>query len=116
MTVTRLLKAGDRILAGDDIYGGASRLLSRVVPKQGISVTNCDMASLAAVEAALTSDVKLLFVESPTNPRLQISDIRGICALAAKVGAKVCVDNSIMAPGESDSQPSYDCLSSQQLT
>ena len=96
--VTRLVRAGDRVLSGDDIYGGTSRLLAQVLPKQGIAVSNVDMTDLAAVEAAMTPDVKLVMVESPTNPRLRITDIRGVVAAARKVGALVCVDNSIMAP------------------
>lgn len=96
--VTRLVRAGDRVLSGDDIYGGTSRLLAQVLPKQGILVSHVDMTDLAAVEAAMTPDVKLVMVESPTNPRLRITDIRGVVAAAHKVGALVCVDNSIMAP------------------
>ena len=96
--VTRLVRAGDRVLSGDDIYGGTSRLLAQVLPKQGILVSNVDMTDLAAVEAAMTPDVKLVMVESPTNPRLRITDIRGVVKAAARVGALVCVDNSIMAP------------------
>lgn len=97
-TVTRVLRSGDRVLAGDDIYGGTSRLLSRVLSKQGINVTNCDMTSLEAVKAGMTPDVKLVMIESPTNPRLQITDIRAITEMAHAMGAIVCVDNSIMAP------------------
>ena len=71
-TPNRLVKAGEHILAGDDIYGGTSRLLSAVVPAAGVSVSNVDMTDLAAVRAALRPGVtKLVMVESPTNPRMQ---------------------------------------------
>jgi len=95
--VTRLVRSGQRVLSGDDIYGGTSRLLSQVLPKLGIAVTHVDMTDLAAVQQAMTDDVRLVMIESPTNPRLRITDIRGVCAAAKAVGALVCVDNSIMA-------------------
>ena len=96
--VTRLVSSGQRVLAGDDIYGGTSRLLASVLPKQGINVSHVDMTDLGAVEVAMTADVRLVMVESPTNPRMRITDIAGVVAAAAKVGALVCVDNSILAP------------------
>ena len=96
--VTRLVTTGQRVLAGDDIYGGTSRLLASVLPKQGILVSHVDMTDLGAVEAAMTEDVRLVMVESPTNPRMRITDIAGVVAAAKRVGALVCVDNSILAP------------------
>ena len=98
--VTRLVPRGGRVLAGDDIYGGTSRLLSRVLPRQGIAVSNVDMTDLDAVRAALTPDVALVMLESPTNPRLRITDIRRVVALAAELVPKavVCVDNSMLSP------------------
>lgn len=59
---------------------------------------NVDMTDLAAVEAAMTPDVKMVMLESPTNPRMQIIDIKTICSMAKRIGAISCVDNSIMAP------------------
>ena len=95
--VTRLVRAGERVVAGNDIYGGTSRLLAQVLPKQGIKVTNVDMTDLAAVERACGSgDVKLVLVESPTNPRMEICDIKAIADVAHAAGALVCTDNSIM--------------------
>jgi cysteine-S-conjugate beta-lyase len=96
--VTRLVRSGQRIVAGDDIYGGTSRLLASVLPKQGIHVTNVDMTDLDAVAAAMGPDVRLVMVESPTNPRMRITDIAAVAACAKKVGALVVVDNSILAP------------------
>ncbi|EFJ41456.1 hypothetical protein VOLCADRAFT_68235, partial [Volvox carteri f. nagariensis] len=97
--VCKLVGSGDHILAGEDIYGGTSRLLAQVVPAAGVGVTNVDMTDLDAVRAALQPGrTKLVMVESPTNPRMQICDIAAIAALAREVGAITCVDNSIMAP------------------
>ncbi|KAL4457693.1 hypothetical protein ABPG75_012558 [Micractinium tetrahymenae] len=95
--VTRLLKAGDHVVAGDDLYGGTSRLLSRVVPSAGIEVSNVDASDVEAVRAAIRpGQTALVMLESPTNPRMQICDIKAICQLAHEVGALVCVDNSIL--------------------
>jgi len=99
MTVTRLVRSGERIVTGEDIYGGTSRLLGQVVPKVGIEVINVDTNDLAAVKAAIDGgNTTMVMLESPTNPRLQITDIRAISQMAHAKGALVCVDNSIMAP------------------
>ena len=94
----RLVEAGGHIVTGDDIYGGTSRLLSRVAPQQGISVTNVDMNDLGAVQRAITPATKLVWMESPTNPRMQVVDIAAIASIARAAGAISLVDNSIMAP------------------
>ena len=99
MCVTRLVRTGERIVTGDDIYGGTSRLLAQVVPKVGIEVVNVDMNDLDAVRRAIDGGpTTMVMLESPTNPRLQITDIRSISNFAHAKGALVCVDNSIMAP------------------
>ncbi|XP_078433769.1 cystathionine beta-lyase [Wolffia australiana] len=96
--VTRLLETGSEIVAGDDIYGGSDRLLSKVVPKQGIHVRRVNTSDLAEVSSAIGPNTRLVWLESPTNPRLQISDIRRISELAHAHDAIVLVDNSIMSP------------------
>ncbi|KAK9829409.1 hypothetical protein WJX72_005673 [[Myrmecia] bisecta] len=97
--VVRLVKSGEHIVAGDDIYGGTSRLLAQVVPACGVEVTNVDTTDIRAVEAAiLPGRTKLVMLESPTNPRMQICDIKALVDIAHKHGALVVVDNSIMAP------------------
>ncbi len=97
--VTRLVSAGDHIVAGDDLYGGTSRLLSRVVPSAGIDVTNVDTTQFDLVrEAIIPGRTKMVMLESPTNPRMQICDIKRICEYAKSVGALICVDNSILTP------------------
>eukprot|EP00884_Botryococcus_braunii_P017107 jgi/Botrbrau1/407/Bobra.110_2s0057.1 len=97
--VVRLVGAGDHIVAGDDLYGGTSRLLTRVVPSAGVEVTNVDTSDLGALKRALIPGrTKLVMLESPTNPRMQICDIAAISAMAHEIGALVLVDNSILAP------------------
>eukprot|EP00873_Tetraselmis_striata_P022132 jgi/Tetstr1/442396/TSEL_030522.t1 len=97
--VCRLCGQGDHIVAGDDLYGGTSRLLSRSVPLQGVEVSNVDTTSMDAVtKAIIPGKTKLVMLESPTNPRMQVCDLQAICRVAHAAGAVVCVDNSIMAP------------------
>ncbi|CAM8889240.1 unnamed protein product [Rhodiola kirilowii] len=96
--VTRLVGTGEEIVAGDDLYGGSDRLLSQVVPKAGVVVKRVNMANLDEVAAAIGPLTKLVWLESPTNPRLQICDIREIVKMASRHGAIVLVDNSIMSP------------------
>lgn len=98
-TVTHLLSAGDHVVAGDDLYGGTSRLLTRVLPDRGISVTNVDTCDPGAVAAAIVPGrTRLVMLESPTNPRLRVADIAAISAAARAAGALVLVDNSILTP------------------
>ncbi|KAL6540676.1 hypothetical protein OROMI_024559 [Orobanche minor] len=96
--VTHLVGAGEEIVAGDDMYGGSDRLLSKVTPKSGVVVKRVDTTNLEEVASAIGPWTKLVWLESPTNPRQQISDIRKIAELAHAHGALVLVDNSIMSP------------------
>ncbi|KAL9150817.1 hypothetical protein ABFS82_11G013100 [Erythranthe guttata] len=96
--VTHLVRTGEEIIAGDDIYGGSDRLLSQVVPKSGVVVKRVDTTNLEEVRSAIGPSTKLVWLESPTNPRQQITDIRKIAEMAHAHGALVLVDNSIMSP------------------
>lgn len=96
--ITRLLKPGEEILACDDLYGGTYRLFSRILANRGVHVRYIDFSDISAVAAALTPQVRLVYLESPTNPLLHIIDIRKLAGLAARTGALVCVDNSTMSP------------------
>ncbi|KAM7258236.1 hypothetical protein ACFE04_013977 [Oxalis oulophora] len=97
-TVTHLVGAGQEIVAGDDIYGGSDRLVSRVTPRANIHVKRVNTSNLDEVAAAIGPNTKLVWLESPTNPRQQICDIRKIAEMAHAHGAIVLVDNSIMSP------------------
>lgn len=96
--VSHLVGTGQEIVAGEDIYGGSDRLLSRVVPKTGVVVKRVNTCDLEEVASAIGPWTKLVWVESPTNPRQQICDIRKISEMAHAHGALVLVDNSIMSP------------------
>ena len=96
--VTRLVQAGEEILAGDDLYGGTIRLLSQVAPRLGIAVRWVDASDPAAVEAAITPATRLLLVETPTNPLLRIADVARLAALVRPRGILLAVDNSLLSP------------------
>lgn len=96
--VTRLLSAGDEILAGDDLYGGSYRLFSKILNRTGIGVRYADACDVERFAAQITSKTKLIYVETPTNPLLRIVDLRALAELAHGHGALLCVDNSVMSP------------------
>lgn len=96
--VVKLLKAGDEILAVDDIYGGAFRLLTHIYEKFGIKVNYADTTDTENVFNAITENTKLIWLETPTNPTLKISDIRAIAQVAKAHGCLLCVDNTFASP------------------
>lgn len=96
--VVKLLQTGDEILAVDDIYGGAFRLFTHIYSKFGISVRYVDTTDAANVLEAITGKTKLVWLETPTNPTLKISDIGAIAAIAHQQGALLCVDNTFASP------------------
>jgi cystathionine gamma-lyase/homocysteine desulfhydrase len=96
--VLKLLKSGDEIVAVDDIYGGAFRLFTHVYAKFGIKVSYVDCTDPANVLEAITPATKLIWIESPTNPTLRISDIRAIAEIARANDCLLCVDNTFASP------------------
>lgn len=96
--VTRLLRPGDEIVTGDDVYGGTHRLFSRLVEPLGITVRNVDMTDAAKVLEALTPRTKLVHVETPSNPRLKVTDLAAVAEVAQQLGALVSVDSTAMTP------------------
>ncbi|HTQ40682.1 MAG TPA: PLP-dependent aspartate aminotransferase family protein [Pirellulales bacterium] len=96
--VTMLLSAGDHIVAGSDIYGGTYRLLHKIVNRAGISVSLVNTTNLKALEAALTPNTKLLWIESPGNPLLSITDIAACSEIANRRGLLLGVDNTFATP------------------
>ena len=96
--VVKLLESGDEILAVDDIYGGAFRLFTHIYAKFGIKVNYTDTTDLVNVVDAVTPKTKLIWLETPTNPTLKISDIEAIAAIAHQNGALLCVDNTFASP------------------
>jgi cysteine-S-conjugate beta-lyase len=96
--VLKLLQSGDEIVAVDDIYGGAFRLFEQVYRKFGITVNYVDATSTAEVFNAITSRTKLIWIETPTNPCLKISDITAIAKIAKTHRCLLCVDNTFASP------------------
>jgi cystathionine beta-lyase len=94
----KLLSAGDQIVAIDDLYGGAFRLFEQVYRRFGIDIVYCDTTDPAAVAAALTPKTKLVWLESPSNPTLKVSDIAAIADITHQHGALLCVDNTFASP------------------
>lgn len=97
-TIITMLKAGDHVVAGDDLYGGTNRLLRQVAMKMGIDVDFVDTTDLKKVEAAVKPNTKLFWLETPTNPLLKVSDIEAVCKIAHKFpGVVVVVDNTFLS-------------------
>ncbi|MDP2421522.1 PLP-dependent aspartate aminotransferase family protein [Sediminibacterium sp.] len=96
--VLKLLKSGDEIVAVDDIYGGAYRLFTAVYEQYGIKVNFVDTSNLQKVAAAITPNTKLIWLETPTNPTLKISNIPGIASIAKAHNCLLCVDNTFATP------------------
>lgn len=97
-TVMKLLLPGDEVISTNDLYGGSFRLFTKVFQPFGIKFTFVNMTDLAAVKAAITPRTKLFWVETPTNPTLNVVDIAGIVALAKGCGALTAVDNTFASP------------------
>ncbi|CAL1517862.1 PLP-dependent aspartate aminotransferase family protein [Chitinophaga sp. MM2321] len=96
--VLKLLKSGDEIVAVDDIYGGAFRLFHKVYEKFGIRVNYVDTSDTQAVFHAITPATRLIWLETPTNPTLKISDIAAIGRIAKAHNCLFCVDNTFASP------------------
>jgi cystathionine gamma-lyase/cystathionine beta-lyase/cystathionine gamma-lyase/homocysteine desulfhydrase len=93
-----MLQAGDHVVVTDNTYGGTYRLFERVLRKGGLDFTYVDTSDLAAIEAAIRPSTKLLFLESPTNPVLRLTDITAACEVAHRHGVAVVVDNTFASP------------------
>ncbi|MHC4548498.1 MAG: trans-sulfuration enzyme family protein [Planctomycetota bacterium] len=92
------LGAGARVVAGNDLYGGTYRLFEKVFKRLGLAFTYVDTSDLSQVEDALAEQADLLWIETPTNPLLKITDLAGACALAHARDVPVLVDNTFASP------------------
>lgn len=93
-----LLRQGDHVVAGHDIYGGTYRLFETVCPQLGLSFSFVDMRDLAAVQAAIRPETRMIWIETPSNPLLNVIDIEAVVALAREQGAITCCDNTFLSP------------------
>ena len=96
--VFSLLSAGDHVLMSEDLYGGTVRLAEEVFAGYGIAFEYVDVRDLALVGKRMRPETKLVFIETPSNPMMQISDIAALSALAHEKGALLAVDNTFLSP------------------
>jgi cystathionine gamma-lyase len=98
-TILEILDSGAHVIASDDLYGGSFRLFDKVRKRSaGLTFSFVDMGDLAAIEAAITADTRMIWVETPTNPMLRLADLAGIAALAKKHGLITVADNTFASP------------------
>jgi cystathionine gamma-lyase len=98
MLLQSCLVQGDHIISCNDLYGGTYRIFTKVFGRFGLDFSFVDMTDLSNIENAITPKTKLIWVETPTNPMLNIVDIAAVCALAKKHNLLVCVDNTFASP------------------
>jgi cystathionine gamma-lyase/cystathionine beta-lyase/cystathionine gamma-lyase/homocysteine desulfhydrase len=94
----QMLKAGDHVVAGDNLYGGTPRFFNQVMSKFGITFTYVDTRDPDNVAKAMLGNTRFVFLETPTNPLMQLTDIAVVSAVAHEKGAEVIVDNTFMSP------------------
>lgn len=96
--IIKLLKSGDHVLASNDMYGGSFRLLDKIFKPFGIETNLIPMQDLSIIESNISSETKLIWIETPTNPLLNIVDIKAVCELVKGKNILVCVDNTFASP------------------
>ncbi len=96
--VIKLLGPGDEVICGNDMYGGTYRLFTKVFEKFGIKFHYVDMHSVENISTYINSNTKLIWLETPTNPLMNICDIEAVSVLAKKQNILVCVDNTFASP------------------
>lgn len=97
-TATTLLKSGDHVIVSDNVYGGTYRLFANVLVDFGLSFSYVDTSRIAAIEGALRPQTRMLFVETPTNPLMTLTDLAAVADLARRRGLISVVDNTFMTP------------------
>jgi cystathionine beta-lyase/cystathionine gamma-synthase len=96
--VIKLLQPGDEVICGNDMYGGSYRLFSKIFEKFGIRFHYIDMHSVDNISSYINKNTRLIWMETPTNPLMNIVDISGVTAIAKKHKILVCVDNTFASP------------------
>lgn len=96
--VIKLLSPGDEVIAGNDLYGGTYRLFSKVFEKFGIRFHYVDMSDVANISNRMNERTKLIWLETPTNPLMNVVDIAAVTSIAKKRSVLVCVDNTFASP------------------
>ncbi len=98
MAALQVLKPGDHIVAGNDIYGGSYRIFEQLLRPWGVTTSYTDNESMESYEACITPATKLIWIETPSNPLLQLCDIRALASLAKERGILLAVDNTFASP------------------
>lgn len=93
-----MVRSGERVVVSRTVYGGTYRYFTQVLDRTGIEFVWVDTSDLAAVEAAVTPETRLVFVETPTNPLMEITDIAAVAEIAHAAGARLVVDNTFLSP------------------
>jgi cystathionine gamma-lyase/cystathionine beta-lyase/cystathionine gamma-lyase/homocysteine desulfhydrase len=96
--IVSMLKSGDNVVAGHNLYGGTPRLFNQVFANFGMTFTYVDTSDVKNVERALQKNTRIVYLETPTNPLMELCDLRAICDLAHQRGIEVVVDNTFMSP------------------
>lgn len=96
--VLKLVKAGDHVIVGDNTYGGTFRLFDKILKHYGIEFDYVDTTDATNVEKAFKSNTKMVFVETPTNPVMSVTDLKAVSDMSHAHGAKVVCDNTFMSP------------------
>ncbi|PYS79435.1 MAG: cystathionine gamma-synthase [Acidobacteria bacterium] len=94
----RLVKSGEHVVVSDNTYGGTFRLFSRVLTNYGIEFSYVDTTDVLNVEAAMRENTRMVFVETPTNPVMMVTDLKAVSDVAHAAGARVVCDNTFMSP------------------
>lgn len=97
-TIFSLFSQGDHIIVGDDVYGGTYRLINSVLKRLGLTFTVVDTSDISTIEPAVLPETKAVFLESPTNPLLKITDIQAVAEIAKKHDLITIVDNTFATP------------------
>ncbi len=97
-SIMKLLKPGDEVIAANDMYGGTYRLFSKVWEGFGIRFIYTDTTNIQNVSNSITGNTKMIWVETPTNPLMNITDIAAVAGIAKKANALLCVDNTFASP------------------
>ena len=96
--VIKMLRPGEEVIATNDLYGGTVRLFRSIFEKYGITFHYVEMSDIAEIEAVISKNTKLIWVETPTNPMMNIVDIEAVAGLAKKSNVWLCVDNTFATP------------------
>ncbi len=97
-TLLHLVKAGEHVVAGHNMYGGTYRAMSLVFADHGLKFSYVDMSDVKKIEAALTPETRMIFLETPTNPMMVLSDLKAVADLARSRNILTVVDNTFMTP------------------